>query len=174
MKNTMDYNNKNVQAATVAVMNDLLASDVCGTSMEDAYNAVCKYAKVTKEQFNELYKKASEKIAEWKDNGSLCSKNCELNEDALDMVVGGSSVGDFFSVIGEGIVAGAKATGNFVKEHSAEIAMVAGIALLATGIGAGVGFGLMGGEIGAAVIGGCFGGACSIMPITAYLDHHNA
>jgi len=138
MKSTMDFNNKTMQAATVAVMNDILASDVTGSSMEDAYKTVCKYANLTKAQFEDAYKQAEEKLSSWKNNGYLNGSNCELIEDDLDMVVGGS-VGSFFRSITDGVLSAVCAAGNFVKEHAVEIAIVAGCAVLFGALGAGIG-----------------------------------
>jgi len=149
MTNTVkfDYNNKAFADTSVSVMNDILASNESGSSMDDLYRLTCKYAEMTREQFDALYKQASAKLDSWKNNGLLSGENCELNEEDLDMVVGGS-IGSFFSAIGEGLKTAACAVGNFVKENAAVIgiiiagaaAVVGGVALLACGqpIGAGL------------------------------------
>jgi len=156
MTNTINFNNKNFQAAAVAVKNDILASGATGNTMEDAYKTVCKYVNVTKEQFNELYKQASKKIAYWKNGG------CELDDEDLDMVVGGSFVSDFLNNMAKDMVETALTVSNFVSDHASEIALVAGAALIFSGIGAFAGASMMAcattGAIGGAVVGAVAGG----------------
>jgi len=163
MTNTVnfDYNNKAFADNTVAVMKDLLASKESGNSMDDAYKTVCKYADMTREQFDSLYQQAEAKLESWKNDGLLSDKNCELNEEALDMVVGGG-VDSFFNTLGDFISSAANVAKDFFSEHAGVIALVAGIALtvvgatlLFTGAGSGVGAGLFAMGICASIAGGC-------------------
>lgn len=163
MTNTVnfDYNNKAFTDNTVAVMKDLLASKESGSSMDDAYKAVCKYAALTREQFDSLYQQAEAKLESWENEGLLSGRNCELSEEALDMVVGGG-IGSFFSAIGDALSSAAKATGDFIAKNAAVISLVAGIAMTAigatmliTGIGSAAGAGLVTMGVCTAIVGGC-------------------
>jgi len=162
MNNTIDFTNKTVQTATLAVMNDILTSDVTGTGMDDAYKAVGKYVNITKEKFDDYFNRASQQINSWKNafNGS----SSELNDEDLEMVAGGGD-SDFLNVIWDGIKTGACAVGNFVKEHAGELALIAILAasfavgglIIGSAVGYALGASALGGGIGAAA--GFTGGA---------------
>jgi len=84
MNNTMDFNSKEFQDLAAAAMKELSASGAKLDTLDDMYNAVSKYVKMTKDQFMEYYKQVEKQME---------SKNVletkELESEELDMVVGG-------------------------------------------------------------------------------------
>jgi len=112
MTNTMDFNDKETKARAVAAMKHLIST--CGETktMEEVYEAVKQQAEVSREQFEELYQEAKNRMASWE---TECKS--ELDEAELDMVVGGGAW-------------------DWIKDHAKEIAIVAGAVLVGAAVGA--------------------------------------
>jgi len=140
MNKTFNVNDKNFQDVSVAVFNDIMASNPELNSMDDLYRTACKYVNLTREQFDEFYKQAEEHHEDWKKAVSMNSSSCELNEEELEDVVGG------------GII-------DFVKEHAETIGVLVGCAILFGALGAGLGAAIGGLMTTGAVVGGVTMGA---------------
>jgi len=140
MNKTFNVNDKNFQDVSVAVFNDIMASNAELNSMDDLYRTACKYVSLTREQFDEFYKQAKENHEDWKKAVSMNSSKCELNEEDLEEVVGGG----FF---------------DFVKEHAETIGILVGCAILFGALGAGLGAAFGGMLTAGTVVGGVSMGA---------------
>jgi len=159
MTNTMNYNDKNFQQVAAAVMADMQASNVKCDTLDDMYNAACKYVQISKEQFMENLQQVKNQMKAMNESGK---SGMELNEDDLDMVVGGS-VGEWLSdhakTIGIAIAVAAAIT-------VAGAVLTAGCAAVLTTVAAaeGIKVGTVVGlaAAGGAVTGGIFGRALGI------------
>jgi len=124
MNNTknFNFNRPDFQKAAAAVMADLKENNVKCDTMDDMYNAMCRYVQVSREEFNEYVQMAEEEM-----ESAEVSK--ELNSEELDTVVGG--LPDFF-----------------FKSNWGKLAFVVCAALACSGAGAAIGAAV--GAIGAA------------------------
>jgi len=129
MVNTMNFNSKPLQIATIAVLNDVLNSDTNGKNMEDVYSTVCRYSKISRVKFEELYNQAEENLESWEKDGRLF---CPPKDD--EYMIEGGCVSSFFESIGKGIKTAARITRNFVKEHAVLIAMITAFSVINGGI----------------------------------------
>jgi len=91
MKNVI--NRKEIQETAAIVMNDLRGTGAKIETMDDMYNVVSKYAHISRDKFDEMYKKVQDK-------DFLATETAELTDDELDAVAGGFDWKTF------GIVAG--------------------------------------------------------------------
>lgn len=151
MNKTMDFNSKEFQDLAAAAMKELSASGAKLDTLDDMYNAVSKYVKMTKDQFMEFYNQTKERMEE-----KELFETKELESEELDMVVGGMPGWLKTTLIVAGCVV---ATALVATALGAGVGSLIGVAMLSEDVAAGLVSAASASYLGAAASGAAYFGA---------------
>jgi len=124
---TMNVNSKAFEDAAKTAMTDVFNA---GKDKDSVYESVCKYANVTKQQFDNMLEEANDKFTQMKNEGLF--KTEELAVEELENVCGGYNglVRLFSDVFGTS----PKKVADFIEDTLVPIAVIAGCAAIVAGI----------------------------------------
>jgi len=123
----MDLNRNAYEDAVATAMNDVFA---VGKDKDAIYKVTCKYANLTRDQFDKMMDEASAKVAEMKNE--LGFETEELSVEELEAVCGG--YGGLVRAIADAIGTSAKAVGDFISDTLVPIVFYAGCAACVAGL----------------------------------------